>query len=190
MPNAVPLIMAEAGVAGRIDGGVISGRLNADSVRACSLDGLGIVDDVGAADDLDASPQARNGAGIRGHIDRGGVDADAVRARSRDLAGIVDGDTVGRANAASQARNDSASLVVYGEATSSDAGSVRAGDGAEVVERSSVTRFEPENRSGHRRVRNCAGPDIVGVVVVVEGAIADPAALLIVGIARAVDDGR
>src|SRR5207237_8243398 len=126
---------------------------------------------------------------MRAHIDPVGVDTDAVRGRSRDLAGIVDGDTVGRANAASQARNDSAELVVHGKARASDAGSIRAGDGAEVVERSSIIRSETEIRSSDGRVRNRAGPDIVGVVVVAKGAVADPSALLVVGVAGAVDDG-
>src|SRR5205085_9641470 len=81
-------------------------------------------------------------------------------------------------------RNDSAELVVHGKARASDAGSIRAGDGAEVVERSSIIRSETEIGSGEGR----AGLDIVGVVVVVKGAVAGfTRGTAVGGGARAVD---
>src|ERR1700682_4168202 len=102
-------------------------------------------------------------------------------ARRRDEAGVPDGCHRGL-DAARVTCDDAGAHIVYRGIATVDTDTTR--DGAGIVDRSPDTEHHAETVPRHRR----AGLDIVGIVVVVSGAVA-VAAVLVGGPARA-GDGR
>jgi hypothetical protein len=152
---------AGAGVAGRINGAIRGvGHQDADSRDTCPRDRTGVVDGGGV------SHNAVNGAG-----DGAGIALDVKRA-GRDAVSISGADRAG---------------IDYGKIVTPDDGrNIIACDGTVDVEYCIIARTDTKTIPRHRRARI----DVVGIVVVAQGAVAIDTARPAIGGVDGAIDGR